>query len=145
MSARSLCLLLSFQSALAGCVYDHAVTNAPPLVEIPDLVASPANYDGKRISVEGWAVRSSEDYNLYPTRSAACNRSGRSNAVGAEWDDSQLSYPSMRKGVFDATFKNKLFKKQPGGSIIVSTGMSIGPLDDIHVVRWTSAPKPPCR
>jgi hypothetical protein len=117
----------------------------PPRVEIADLVAAPEKYEGMRIRIAGWAVRSFEDYNLYPSRAAACDRRGKSIAVGAEWDDSHLTYRSMRKGVFDATFSNKLSRSQPDGSIIVSTAMSFGPLEDIRLVEWKSAPSSPCR
>lgn len=109
------------------------------------LVAAPEKYEGMRIRIEGWAVRSFEDYNLYPSRTAACDRSGKSINVGAEWDNSHLTYRSMRKGVFDATFSNKLSHRQPDGSIIISTAMSFGPLEDILLVEWKSASSSPCR
>ena len=145
MAVRTLFGSLVFGSALVACASVPDVEVGPPRVEIADLVAAPEKYDGMRIRIEGWAVRSFEDYNLYPSRAAACYRRGNSIEVGAEWDDSHLTYRSMRKGVFDATFRDKFSRSQPDGSIIVSTAMSFGSLEDIRVVEWKSASSPPCR
>ncbi|MEC7398408.1 MAG: hypothetical protein VYD00_00135, partial [Pseudomonadota bacterium] len=95
--------------------------------------------------VEGWAMHNFEDYNLYPSRSAACSGRGEKGRVGAEWDDSHLKYRSMRKGQFEATFKNELFVQRADGSFLVSNSMTFGPLKDIRVLRWESAEWPPCR
>jgi len=130
---------------LAGCTSLPDTDIGPPRVEISQLIADPEKYNGMRIRVEGWAVRGFEDHNLYPSRAAACNRRGKATEVGAEWDESHLAYPSMREGVFDATFRNKLSGAQPDGSIIINTAMSFGPLEDILVVKWKSASFAPCR
>lgn len=132
-------------SALVGCTSVPDTEAGPQRVEIADLVAAPEKYEGMRIRIKGWAVRSFEDHNLYPSRAAACDIRDRSVQVGAEWDDSHLTYRSMRKGVFDATFRDKFSRSQPDGSIIVSTAMSFGPLEDIRVVEWKSASSPSCR
>lgn len=145
MAFRSLYFGVFLGSALVGCTSVPDTEIGPPHVEIADLVAAPEKYDGMRIRIEGWAVRSFEDYNLYPSRAAACDRRGKSINVGAEWDDSHLPYRSMRKGVFDATFRNKLLRSQPDGSIVISTAMSFGPLEDIRLVEWKSASSPTCR
>jgi hypothetical protein len=144
MAVRFLFPRLALGSVLVGCTSVPDTENGPPLVEIADLVAAPEKYEGMRIRIEGWAVRSFEDYNLYPSRVAACDRRGKSNKVGAEWDDSHLTYRTMRKGVFDATFRNKFFRSQPEEPMIVSTAMSFGPLEDIRVVEWKSASSSPC-
>lgn len=141
---RSLFITLVFGLAQAGCTSLPDTQIGPPRVEIADLVGAPEKYEGMRIRIEGWAVRSFEDYNLYPSRAAACDVKGKSMNVGAEWDDSHLTYRSMRKGVFDATFTNKLSQSQPDGSITVSTAMSFGPLVDIRLVEWKSAPSSSC-
>jgi len=144
MAIRSLFLSLVFGSALVGCTSVPDTEVGPPRVEIADLVAAPEKYEGMRTRIEGWAVRSFEDYNLYPSRAAAFGRRGKSNKVGAEWDDSHLTYRTMRKGVFDATFRNRFSRSQPDGPIIISTAMSFGPLEDIRVVEWKSGSSPPC-
>lgn len=132
---------------LAACVHQAPSPSAVPTVTVSQLMAAPEMWDGKRVRVQGWAVRSFEDVNLYASRAQACGNRLHPKVVGAEWDDGHFgSADRMRGGVFEGTFRNRLGVTQPDGTMTISTGQaSPGPLEDIEVVRWTSPAEKACR
>lgn len=143
-SFRAISLLIG-GALLAACVANPPLPPGFSLVSLDVLVENPQAYHGKRIRVEGWAVTGFEDYNLYRSKNEACSGGVWAPKVGADWNEDILPYRSMRRGIFDATFKNWIDVVEEDGSILISSGMSSpGPLEDIEVVRWTSKLLPYC-
>lgn len=118
---------------------------AVPIVTISQIERRPGVWDEQRVQVTGWAVHDFENHGLYSDRSDICANGEDRAAIYAVWRDDLLPLRTIRKGVFEGTFRNEL-GVQPDGNIVVSTAApGPGPLENIRLVRWLTKTMPACR
>lgn len=126
-----------------GATPAEASPRPPASVTVEALAAHPGKWNGKRVRVAGLAVLEFENLGLYGSYDDYCGpraARGRRAAIYVNWPAALRRRGHFRRmAVVEGRFEGD------DGVIVVSTGApGPGPLTDVRIVRWASAPLTRC-
>jgi len=115
--------LAMLAAALLPACATPAVPPAPPvdaLVDMQDILASPFDYDGKTVTIKGWASLLNEDYGIWASQADYKERNWRNcisllNTYADAWKNEALDLSNV---LVTGVFSRDIFHNKDGQVVV---------------------------